>query len=139
MEKKEIIDIWSQYTSNAEEVTNKRQNINALFITIQIAILGFVVSDLEVLGICLSLAGLLVSITWLFMIVSYKKLNSVKFEIINELEKNMDIKPYTEEWNRLKTKRYIKLTTVEIACSCIFAVGFISTFVLSVLKVSGIL
>lgn len=102
MEKNDIVEIWSQYASAAEEVTNKRQNINAVFITVQIALLGFIVSDLKLLGICLSLAGLLVSITWIFMINSYKKLNSVKFNVILELEKNMDIRPYTEEWNKLK-------------------------------------
>ncbi len=134
MEQKDIVEIWSQYSSNAEEITNKRQNINTVFITVQIALLGFIVSDLKVLGICLSLAGLLVAITWFFMIISYKKLNFVKFEIINELEKNMDVKPYTEEWNRLKNKKYIKLTTIEVVCSCIFAIGFVSTFILSILR-----
>ena len=41
MEKNDIVEIWSQYASAAEEVTNKRQNINAVFITVQIALLGF--------------------------------------------------------------------------------------------------
>ena len=134
MEKNDIVEIWSQYASAAEEVTNKRQNINAVFITVQIALLGFIVSDLNLLGICLSLAGLLVSITWLFMIISYKKLNSVKFNVILELEKNMDIRPYTEEWNKLKLKKYLKLTTIEIMCSSIFATGFITTFIISIIR-----
>lgn len=134
MEKNDIVEVWSQYASAAEEVTNKRQNINAVFITVQIALLGFIVSDLKLLGICLSLAGLLVSITWIFMIISYKKLNSVKFDVILELEKNMDIRPYTEEWNKLKLKKYLKLTTIEIMCSSIFTIGFITTFIISIIR-----
>lgn len=55
MSKNDIVEIWSQYSSNAEEVTNKRQNLNAVFITVQITILGFIVSDLRILGVCLSL------------------------------------------------------------------------------------
>ena len=135
MEKNDIVEVWSQYASAAEEVTNKRQNINAVFITVQIALLGFIVADLKLLGIFLSLAGLLVSITWLFMINSYKKLNSVKFNVILELEKNMDIRPYTEEWNKLKLKKYVKLTTIEIMCSSIFMMGFIATFIIAIIRI----
>lgn len=137
MEKNDIVEVWSQYASAAEEVTNKRQNINAVFITVQIALLGFIVSDLKILGICLSLAGLLVSITWIFMIISYKKLNSVKFEVIQELEKDMEVTPYTIEWNKLKMKKYIRLTTIEMICSGIFVVGFVITLILSILGTCG--
>ena len=137
--KDQLIQIWESYTSHAEEITNKRQNINTLFISIEIAILGFIVYDLKILGICLSIAGLIVSIAWVFMIISYRKLNSAKFEVINQIEEKMDIKPYKLEWDILKKKKYIKLTIIEMICSSIFALGFVITFIISILKINNIL
>lgn len=137
MDEDKIIKIWEAYASKAEEITNKRQTINALFISAEIAILGFVVSNLKILGICLSIAGLLVSIAWFFMIISYKKLSKAKHEVIGILENEMLVKPYKEEWNNLKRDKYIKLTTIEMAWTIIFAIGFVITLIISILSMLG--
>ncbi|MCR5462636.1 MAG: hypothetical protein K6E87_06175 [bacterium] len=137
--KDQIIQIWESYSSHAEEITAKRQNINTLFITIEIAILGFVINDLKTLGLCLSIAGLIVSVAWVFMVLAYRKLNTAKFEVINQIEEKMDIKPYRLEWDSLKKKKYIGLTIIEMLCSSIFTIGFIITLILSILKINNII
>ena len=37
--------------------------------------------------------------------------------------------------NKLKLKKYLKLTTIEIMCSSIFMMGFIATFIISIIRI----
>ena len=49
----------------------------------------------------ITVAGVLVSAYWIKAIESYKTLNTAKFQVINEIERDLVIKPFTEEWRHL--------------------------------------
>ncbi|WP_442857834.1 RipA family octameric membrane protein [Blautia sp. AM47-4] len=48
--------------------------------------------------------GVAICILWICTINSYRKLNSVKYEIINEMELKLPLAPFTVEWDRLNKK-----------------------------------
>lgn len=135
----ELLTLWTTYSSYCEEVTNKRQTINAFFLGIISAIVGFITGFWGVLGLVLSIVGVLISLFWFFYINSYKKLNSAKFEVLIGIEEKLGISVYSLEWDKAKEKKYIRLTTIEFFLVLIFALGFVSLFIISILKLRGVL
>jgi hypothetical protein len=136
-EKKEyLMHYWQSYSEQANEITSKRQTLNSIYLSLEIALLGFAITYLKLTGLFLSIAGLIINIIWMLTIFSYKKLNSVKFEIVHDLEDiiGLDIKPYNMEWKKLKSKRYINLTIFELVLVVVLIILFLIGIVLSILS-----
>lgn len=82
----ELLTVWTTYSGYCEEVTNKRQIINAFFLGIISAIVGFITGMWGILGLVLSIVGFLITVFWFLYIRSYKKLNSAKYEVLIGIE-----------------------------------------------------
>lgn len=79
----------------------------------------------------INIIGIVTCVIWLFFIDNYKALNTEKFKVINELENKLPVKPFNEEWQRLKkNKKYRESTKLEKA----FPYGFIFIYGVPVLK-----
>jgi len=69
-------------------------------------------------------AGVLVCITWLVLIRSYRNLNTAKFKVIHELEEHLPAALFDREWNhaqRGEGKAYKPLTHIEPYIPLVFA------------------
>lgn len=85
-----------------------------IFITLNTALFAVITFTLDYRSILLSAIGIAICILWICTINSYKKLNSVKYEIINEIESKLPLAPFTSEWDRLNNKYdYVRLTKIE--------------------------
>lgn len=126
--------IYISYTEQANELTTKRQTINSIYITINSALIGFIASSFGSVGIALSCIGFVTSFIWMMLLISYRKLSKAKFQVIESMEKNMEFKPYYEEWQHIKRQKYLNLTILETISSVIFLVGFIVLFVISIIN-----
>lgn len=135
----ELLTVWTTYSGYCEEVTNKRHIINAFFLGIISALVGFITGMRGVIGLVLSVVGFLITIFWFLYIRSYKKLNSAKFEVLLGIEEQLGINIYSLEWQKVKEKKYIRLTTVEYSLVGVFILGFIALFVISILKIKGVM
>ena len=135
----ELLTVWTTYSRYCEEVTNKRHIINAFFLGIISALVGFIIGMWGVIGLVLSVVGFLITIFWFLYIRSYKKLNSAKFEVLLGIEEQLGINIYSLEWQKVKEKKYIRLTTVEYSLVVVFILGFIALFVISILKIKGVM
>src|ERR671913_2577516 len=83
----------------------RRATANALFLTVNTALLAFVSSgSLNVLWL-VALAGIALSATWAVLLKSYRDLNAAKFEVITDMEKNLEAHAFGDEWESLKEKR----------------------------------
>ena len=73
--------------------------------------------------------GALLSVSWFVVIRSYKQLNSEKFRVLHDLEKQLPYQFFTLEWDPQsegkKSNRYWKLTHVEAILPGIFCVVFL--------------
>lgn len=58
----------------------------------------------------LSIIGIILCITWFIHIGSYRQLNDAMLEIIKVIEGDLPYSCYTKEWDKIKEKKYIKLT-----------------------------
>ena len=74
--------------------------------------------------------GILLSVSWLIAIRSYRQLNSAKFKLLLELEEKLAYPFYSREWELLgegkKASRYLELTFVETILPFCFIIIFIS-------------
>ena len=84
----------------------------------------------------ISLAGLVLSYVWYRLIRSYKDMNSGKFKVVHEIEKELPLSPYDAEWEALgrgnDPKLYLPFTRIEIWVPGIFGALHGIVFLLSV-------
>ena len=72
--------------------------------------------------------GVLLSISWCIVIHSYRQLNSGKFQVLHDLEKELPYSFFKREWDLLHKgkdrRRYWKLTVVENFLPLMFSLIF---------------
>ena len=129
-----ILEQWKACVEMANSNTEKRTNSNNIFITINAALLAVISFSLDYESIALSIVGIAVCIVWLNSIESYRKLSSVKYDIINEIELQLPLRPFTYEWERLSNENYLKLTKIEKALPILFVVLYSIAILLPILK-----
>ena len=76
------------------------------------------------------------SACWWLQLRSYRDLNRAKFAVIIEVEKQLPVRVFTDEWQSLKTdpiktwrQRYAELGTVERVVPWVFAALYVTLFV----------
>ena len=130
-----VLEQWKTCVEMANNNTEKRTNTNNIFITINAALLAVVSFSLDYKSIILSLVGVAVCIVWLNSIESYKKLSSAKYHIINEIELQLPLKPFTYEWEVLKKeKKYLGLTKIEKVLPWLFIFLYVISILFPVIE-----
>lgn len=105
LDKNILLKQYELYVGSSEKVSERRMSSNAFMWTIQGALLtilgiGYGVEN-NALLLFAPLFGIASSYAWEAIIKSYKQLNSGKFKLIHELEKNMPANLYAYEWKLL--------------------------------------
>ena len=151
---KDKLEIYKLAIEMADRVSARRISANTFFLSINTALLtliGFTYEkfegDVGVLLVAISIAGIILSLTWLSSIRSYKRLNRAKFTVINELEKELPFQYFTDEWQSLKQQtsgeplkglrqrwlkfkdRYTELTNIETIVPAVMIVVFLLVIV----------
>ena len=100
----QILEYYKLCIAAAEQISDRRQNANSFFLTINTVLISFVsYSSIEELTInwsffAVSLSGIAICFMWRRLIISYKDLNSAKFKVILALEEKLPVKAYAAEW-----------------------------------------
>ena len=96
---------------STEKVTDQRMRVNNLFFTVTSTILSVSIVvgksfEFSVVGgigmLALSIMALLVTFLWEKLVRSYGKLNTGKFTVIDQIEKQLRTNMFENEWNILK-------------------------------------
>jgi len=119
-------DQYKMFVGSAENNSENRIKQSNFYLTINLAFLSFTIAqglDLPRL-IITALIGIVICVVWLLTISNYVKRNSVKFDIINEMEGDFNAL-FSEEWKRVKIltplSRYEKIVAV------IFIAAYVAT------------
>lgn len=116
-----LIEQWKTCVETANGITEKRNAANSIFITVNVALFAIITFALEYKNILLSAVGIITCILWIHLLDSYKRLNEVKYDIINEIEVLLPLSPFTAEWNRLcRYGKYSGLTKIEKVVPAVF-------------------
>lgn len=88
-------------------------------------------------AILVPVAGVLVSLTWYRIIISYRDLNSIKFNVIHELEQHLPAALYEYEWQKAEEgrgKAYHPLTHLEWWVPIVFMALYALLAILGLLR-----
>jgi hypothetical protein len=126
-----LLEQYKSYIETAEKVSDRRSNLNTFYLTLTTTIAGIIgyvktnnIENHKYLVIGLSISAILICIYWVNLLENYRKLNSGKFKVIHEIEKQLPLKLFDYQWEKLgrgeDPKLYKKLSNVEKGVPCIF-------------------
>ena len=128
----QFLEQYKIYVDSSQKVSDRRISVNNYMLAINSSLLTLtgllanLLEDRRSLTI-LALAGLLVSITWFFLLQSFKRLNAAKFDVIQELERHLPANMFEEEWRRLTTgprRPYWAMSDLERMVPIVFLVFY---------------
>jgi len=116
-----FLEQYKLYVDSAQKVSEKRISMGNYLLTVSSSLLTVfgIASTLHVAGmwlVIIPIAGVLVSLTWFSLIVSYKNLNTAKFKVIHELGNYLPAALFRSEWHACeqgKGKAYKPITHLE--------------------------
>lgn len=134
-----ILSQWQTCVEMANSVSQRRDAMNNIFITLNLAIVTAVSVTWDLKTLLILAAGIATCIIWLLFIRNYKALNAEKFKVINTIEQKLPVKPFNEEWEGLTAnKKYMDGTKLEKALPYafigIYAVAIILILMLKLKK-----
>ncbi len=132
-----LLEQYKLFVEMADNISARRAQTNAFYITVLSALLAVVSlaadkfpSDVQMTTfMAISLLGMILCYVWNVNIRSYRQLNSGKFKVIHEMEKQLPYPCYTREWEFLgkgeNAQKYLQLTRVERYVPYVMAIPFI--------------
>ncbi len=132
-----ILEQWKTCIDMADRGSDPRVTVNNLFITLNSVILALSAIIPKKSDVSIAIVGIIISFLWITTITSYKNLNSAKFKVINELEKQLPTQPFNYEWFLVgegqDKKKYKKLTQIEKNVPIIFIIIYLAILVLNII------
>jgi hypothetical protein len=145
-----LLEQYKLYVEMMDRTTARRNQANGFYTSLLSGLLAIIaiatnkdiaqfqsVKFQAVAFLAISILGILLCIVWYINVQSYKQLNSSKFKVIFELEKQLPLACYSKEWEFLKNdnryKGYSTQTNVERTVPFILAIPYSGLFIYSVL------
>lgn len=126
-DKTEIILVqWQTCVEMANLISQRRDTMNNIFVTLNIAIVTAVSITWDIKSLFILTIGIVVCIIWILSTRNFKLLNTEKFNVINDIEKKLPVKPFNDEWEKLKhNKKYKDNTKLEKTLPIMFIVLYV--------------
>ncbi len=133
-----ILAQWQTCVEMANSISQRRDSMNNLFVTLNIAIIAATSIMWDIKSIVISVGGIAVCLVWLMFIKNFKMLNEVKFKIILELETRLAEQPFAAEWENLKSKKnYRDGTRLENILPTAFLIIYIVSIIIIIIMKIG--
>ena len=118
-----VLEQYKLYVEMANEISERRVSTHNYFLTVNSGLVtlyglvsAFHANASRNWQYLIPAAGILVCVSWLVLIRSYRELNTAKFRVIHEIEQYLPVAGYEREWSFLERgrgTRYMPLTHVE--------------------------
>ncbi len=121
-----LFEQYKIFLQTSEDLVSRRQSVNNFYISINSALMTVygIILALDITKVyklvsvlVLSTVGVILSISWIKLLVSYGNLNSSKMKIITYIEKELPASLYDAEWSALSDtlnkKKYVSFTESE--------------------------
>lgn len=138
-----ILAQWRTCVEMANSISQRRDSMNNIFITLNLAILATISVSWNIKSLFLLVSGIVFCGVWLAFIKNYKLLNCEKFEVIDSLESQLPARPFREEWEKLqKVKKYKDVTSLEkvlpITFICIYGFAIVFMIIIKIFIQGGL-
>lgn len=139
--KAHLFEQYKLYVESADKISERRVSANNYLLTVNaflVTLYGLLAASpyKGAWAVLMPFAGVLVSLTWYRIITSYRDLNTVKFKLIHELEREMPAALYHYEWQKAEEgrgKAYHPLTHLERWMPMVFLVLYLVLAIVGVL------
>lgn len=129
-DKELLLNQWQTCVDMANSVSQRRDNMNNIFSTLNLAIMAAVSITWDIKSLFILIAGIIICILWMLNIRNYKLLNTAKFNVINSIEEKLPSAPFKDEWQFLKnSKKYMDSTTLERILPITFIILYIAAVI----------
>lgn len=119
-----LLEQYKLYVEMANHISERRTSANNFLLTVNsglITLYGLASATLSsaqprLWQYLIPIAGTLVCLTWLALLRSYRQLNTVKFQVIHEIEQQLPLAGFEREWHlaeRGRGRTYIPVTHLE--------------------------
>ena len=139
-----LLEEYKMYVEMMDRVTERRGKANMFYTTLLSTLLALasfltenkLIPDSNKLLFLFAILGLILCMIWYTNINSYKQLNSLKFKVIEEIEKNLPFPCYVREWqiDKTRTRKYRRLTQVEKYLPLILGIPYLLLLVYSIVS-----
>lgn len=128
---------YQLYVEGMEKISDRRQNANNYFITINTVLISFIGVLFQVkifehvawIKSLIAVIGIIICVIFWFLLRSYKQLNTGKFKVIHEIENKLPLALYDFEWKMLdegkKQSTYFPFSHIEMIIPWVFGVVYI--------------
>lgn len=131
-DKELLLNQWQTCVDMANSVSQRRDNMNNIFITLNLAIIAAISITWDIKSLFILIVGITICILWILIIQNYKLLNTAKFNVINSIEEKLPSSPFKDEWQFLKnSKKYMDSTTLER----ILPITFIILYIVAIIAI----
>jgi len=120
-----LLEQYKLFVESADRISQRRHQANSFFLTVNtalLAVLGGILSRSTQTSVLwwflpVAAAGLVLCYVWYRLVLSYKGLNSGKFEVIHAIEKKLPLSLYDAEWRQVgegkDPKKYKPFSEIE--------------------------
>lgn len=129
-----ILAQWQTYVEMANSVSQRRDTMNNVFITLNLALLAAVSLVWDIKSLYIIIVGIVMCIIWGFFIRHFRLLKTSKFKVIVQLETKLPEAPFNDEWKDLmSTKKYVDGTDLEMLLPITFsAMYFVAIIIIGI-------
>lgn len=111
-----VLDLYKTAVDLADRWTNRRAGANTFFLTLNTALAATVgivsaarrppphgtLPAFDGFGLAVTaVAGIVLAAVWWALLRYYRRLSKAKWDVINELEERLPVRPFTDEWAKL--------------------------------------
>ena len=115
-DKATLLEIYKTAVEMADRMSARRSGANTFFVTLTTALAAIVgivsaarkpppngsLPSFDAFGLAVTaVAGIVLDLVWWALLRYYRRLSKAKYDVINEIEKRLPAKPYTDEWRLL--------------------------------------
>jgi len=133
-----ILAQWQTCVEMADSISQRRDTMNNLFVTLNLAFISLIVSLKFDFVFLLCAIGVGVCIFWIALIKNFRNLNIAKFQVILEMEKQLPFQAFDDEWKIAKNqKKYIEQTEIEKLLPILFILAYLVLIIFSIVNLFG--
>ena len=137
-----ILAQWQTCVEMANSVSQRRDAMNNIFVTLNLAIIAAVSLIWDIKTIFVLTAGIVICAIWIVFVNNFKMLNKAKFQVINRIEQQLPFAPFKDEWVELKKSRKYRDGTklekiIPITFICLYLVAIVAIVIMKYFNLGG--
>lgn len=100
-----LLHLHSTMVDTITAAENRRQNYSTLSFGLISAGFALFGSDIDIDKIFISVPVLAISITWLVTVRFFAKLAKAKWDVVDEIEEELNVQPFRREWELFRASK----------------------------------